>query len=147
MNSKLKLTYIRFSRFLVELWRLLLCRSFLWLLLHPHCCVVTSGSPRLARPPSPGPCLDFGFQYAFIRNNRSKKFGVEYWALPGSNSPWRPCFNIDSFLRNTGNLSYSDLGKDCLKTTWKSQTVNINPPSSIWLQTKKSFHLFLFLNF
>ena len=27
-----------------------------------------------------GPCLDFGFQYALIRNNRSKKFGVEYWA-------------------------------------------------------------------
>ena len=31
----------------------------------------------------PEPCLDFGFQYAFIRNNRSKRFGVEYWALPG----------------------------------------------------------------
>ena len=36
------------------------------------------------------PCLDFGFQYALIRNNWSKKFGVEYWTLPGSNSPWRP---------------------------------------------------------
>ena len=22
-----------------------------------------------ARPPRPGPCLDFGFQYALIRNN------------------------------------------------------------------------------
>ena len=31
------------------------------------------GAPRLARPPRPGPCLDFGFQYARIRNNRSKK--------------------------------------------------------------------------
>ena len=28
--------------------------------------------------PGPGPCLDYGFHYAFIRNNRSKKFGVEY---------------------------------------------------------------------
>ena len=46
---------------------------------------------QLARPTRPGPCLDFGFQYALIRNNRSKKFGVEYWALPGSNSPWSPC--------------------------------------------------------
>ena len=33
-----------------------------------------AGTPRLARPPRPGPCLDFGFQYAFIRNNRSKNF-------------------------------------------------------------------------
>ena len=34
-----------------------------------------SGPPRLARAPSPGPgpCLDFGFQYALIRNKRSKK--------------------------------------------------------------------------
>ena len=37
------------------------------------------------------PCLDVGFQYTLIRNNRPKNFGVEYWALPGSNSPWRPC--------------------------------------------------------
>jgi hypothetical protein len=51
----------------------------------------------LARPPRPGPCLDFGFQYALIRN-RSKKMGVEYWALPRSNSPWRPCFRI-TFLQ------------------------------------------------
>ena len=28
--------------------------------------------------------------HSFIRNNRSKKFGVEYRALPGTNSPWRP---------------------------------------------------------
>ena len=35
--------------------------------------------PRLARSPRPGPCLDFGFQYALSRNNRSKKIGVEYW--------------------------------------------------------------------
>ena len=45
------------------------------------------GPPRLARPPRPGPCLDFGFQYALIRNNQTKKFGVEYKALPDSNSP------------------------------------------------------------
>ena len=37
--------------------------------------VALSGPPRLARPPRPGPCLDFGFQYTLIRNNRSKKFG------------------------------------------------------------------------
>ena len=46
-----------------------------------------SGPPRLARPPRPGPCLDFGFQYSLIRNKRSKNFMVKYWALPGSNSP------------------------------------------------------------
>ena len=30
----------------------------------------------MARPPKPGPCLDFGYQYALIRNNRSTKIGV-----------------------------------------------------------------------
>ena len=35
-----------------------------------------TGPLWLARPLRPGPCLDFGFQYALIRNNRSKKFGV-----------------------------------------------------------------------
>ena len=33
----------------------------------------------------------FVFQYTHIRNNGPKNFGIEYWALPGSNSPWRPC--------------------------------------------------------
>ena len=32
-----------------------------------------TGPPRLARPPRPGPCLDFGFQDALTRNNWSKK--------------------------------------------------------------------------
>ena len=59
--------------------------------------IVSTGPPRLARPPRPGPYLDFGFQYALIRNNRSKKIGVEYWALPGSYSPWRPC-SKDTYL-------------------------------------------------
>ena len=31
--------------------------------------------PRPPRPPRPGPCLDFGFQYALIRNNQSKNVG------------------------------------------------------------------------
>ena len=35
----------------------------------------SSGTPRLLRPPRPRPCLNFGFQYALIRNNRSKNFG------------------------------------------------------------------------
>ena len=52
---------------------------------------MVTGPPR---QPRTGPCLDFGFQYALIRTNRSKKFGVEYWTLPGSNSPWRPCTNL-----------------------------------------------------
>ena len=34
-----------------------------------------TGTPRLARPPRPGPCLDFGFQYTLIRNNWLKKNG------------------------------------------------------------------------
>ena len=53
-----------------------------------------SGAPQLARLPRPGPCLDFGFQYDLIRNHWSKKLGVEYWALPGTNSLWRPCFSV-----------------------------------------------------
>ena len=32
-------------------------------------------------------------RYALIGNNWSIKFGVEYWALPGSNWPWRPWVN------------------------------------------------------
>ena len=52
---------------------------------------IGAGLPGLQRQLWTGPCLDFGFQYAVIRNNRSKKFGVEYWELPGSNSPWQPC--------------------------------------------------------
>ena len=43
-----------------------------------------TGASRMARPSRPGPCLDFGFQYCLIRNNWSRKIGVEYWALPGS---------------------------------------------------------------
>ena len=46
----------------------------------------STGPPWLARP-----CLDFEFQYDLIRNNWSNKFGIEYWALPGSNTPWHPC--------------------------------------------------------
>ena len=42
--------------------------------------------------------LNFGFQYTLIRIGWSKKFGVEYWALFGSNSLWRPC------LHNTFNM-------------------------------------------
>ena len=42
-------------------------------------------------------CLDFGFQYTLIRNSWSKKFGVEYWALPGSNSPWRGAPDMHNF--------------------------------------------------
>ena len=40
----------------------------------------------------------FCFQYALLRNNWSKKFGVEYWTLPGSNSPWRPWVLISEKL-------------------------------------------------
>ena len=46
--------------------------------------------PRQGRQARFGPSLDFRFQYALIRNNWSKKFGVEYWTLPGSNLLWRP---------------------------------------------------------
>ena len=47
--------------------------------------------------------LDFGFQYALIRNNRSKNFWVEFWTLPGSNLPWRPCTWWFSDLYSLGN--------------------------------------------
>jgi hypothetical protein len=48
----------------------------------------SAGPPWLARPPRPGACLDFGFQYA---QTTGQKIRVEYWALSGLNSPWRPC--------------------------------------------------------
>ena len=70
-----------------ELMQVYLQNYFLTYIL---CIPILSGAPRLARPPRPGPCLDFGFQQALIRNNRSKNFGLEYWALPGSNLSWCP---------------------------------------------------------
>ena len=54
---------------------------------------IYAGPPWQARQARFGPCLDFGFQYALIRNNQSKNFGVEYWTLPGSNLLWRLCDN------------------------------------------------------
>ena len=33
---------------------------------------LTAGAPQLTRPPRPGPCLHFGFQYSLVRSNRSK---------------------------------------------------------------------------
>ena len=50
-----------------------------------------------------------GFQYALIRNNRSKKFGVEYWALPGSNSPWRPWSLMSTGLTHCISCYYVNL--------------------------------------
>ena len=52
--------------------------------------------PWLARLPRPGPCLDFGFQLSIWSYKKPpvKKLGVEYWALPGTNSLWRPCYSI-----------------------------------------------------
>ena len=35
-----------------------------------------------------------------------KYFGVEYWTLPGSNSPWRPCYVIVG-LHLFKNLTFS----------------------------------------
>ena len=40
-----------------------------------------SRATTAGKAPRPGPCLDLGFQYALIRNNRSKEFGVEYFFL------------------------------------------------------------------
>ena len=69
-----------------------------------------SGPPRQGRQARFSPCLDFGFQYTLIRNNWFKKFGVEYWTLPGSNSPWRPCRLCvtcqEEFLRVFEKISY-----------------------------------------
>ena len=39
-----------------------------------------AGAPWLARLPRPGPCLDFGLQYALIRNNWPK-FAVAHKGL------------------------------------------------------------------
>ena len=85
-----------FCQFLIVFWMFWINLDFelRWVLHKLLLQLPYTGPPRLARPPRPGPCLDFGFQYALIRNNRLKKFGVEYWALPGSNSPWRPCDGI-----------------------------------------------------
>ena len=66
-----------------------------------------AGPPRLARPPRPGPCLNVGFQYPLIRNNLSKKFAVEYWALPGPNSPWRPWMAIHHVCSNPTTVFFN----------------------------------------
>ena len=55
---------------------------------HFICRAATAG-----KAPKSGPCLDFWFQYALISNNRPKNIEVEYRALPGSNSQWRPWAN------------------------------------------------------
>ena len=65
-------------------------------------------------------CLDFGFQYALIRNNQSKKFGVEYWTLPGSNWPWRPwmgLITVMSFAHSVGWVLHIGWG-NLLKGLW-----------------------------
>ena len=51
------------------------------------------------------------FIRALIRNNRSKNFGVEYWTLPGSNSPWRLWMDYTALVSvlyffKIDNLSY-----------------------------------------
>ena len=43
--------------------------------LRRKCLQLNAGPPRLARPPRPESCLEFGFQHALIRNNRSKNLG------------------------------------------------------------------------
>ena len=53
--------FVIFSHFVIEM-----CKFSEWT-------AMLTGAPRLARPPKPGPCLDFGFQYALIRNNCSQK--------------------------------------------------------------------------
>ena len=50
-----------------------------------------AGPPRQGRQARFGPCLDFEFQYALIRN---KKFWGRILDLAGSNSRWRPCIGI-----------------------------------------------------
>jgi hypothetical protein len=52
--------------------------------------ILAHSVPWQPRQPSNGPCLDFGSLYTLIRNNWTKKFGVEYWTLPSSNLLWRP---------------------------------------------------------
>ena len=83
------------------------------------------GPPLLARPPRPGPCLDFEFQYSLIRNNRSKKFGEEYWALSGSNLPWRPCRLWYKFVRRPWTF-FSLFQLNCIKRLMKKLKIVIN---------------------
>ena len=59
-----------------------------------------SGAPRMARPPRPGPCLDFGFQYSLIRNNLSKKFGGRILGLARLKFAMAPLASI-YFVVNT----------------------------------------------
>ena len=105
------------------------CRKIHWLRLFEY--KLLAGPPRLLRPPRPGPCLNFGFQYAFIRNNRSKKFGVEYWALPGSNSPWWPCLckDLQSFYEKSNIFC---LSQSPIATTSKKK-VNLPAKQYTWL--------------
>ena len=100
------------------------------------------GAPQLARPPRSGPCLDFGFQYALIRNNRSKRFGViEYWALPGSNSPWRPCIEQPCKLKGVSVLFNLFFPKFCwLRPNYAEQHLSNEKIADIWLWVCRLVH-------
>ena len=52
-----------------------------------------TGPSQLARPPSPGPFLDFGFQYT---NQPVKKDWGRILDLDWLNFAWRPCYIIYS---------------------------------------------------
>ena len=49
--------------------------EFCFLMLNVDTITPGATAGKAPRPPRPGPCLDFGFQYALIRNNWSKKVG------------------------------------------------------------------------
>ena len=98
-------------------WRLL-CNSFNfgWILVAISLSKHVSGLPwqaRQWRKARFGPCLDFGFQNALIRNNWSKKFWVEYWTLPGSNTSWWSCvllnFEMSWIKEFNKNLIFIDM--------------------------------------
>ena len=97
---------------------------------------------QLQRQPRFGPCLD----YTLARNNRSKYFGVEYWTLPGSNTPWRPWLYFKEVLR-AGRLVFcccSNGGETCsaswiwfIKRFWNWEIFCL---SEIFCPSKQTFY-------
>ena len=108
----------------------------------------TPGPPQLARPtrpPRPGPCLDFGFQYVLIRDNPSKKSWVEYWALSGSNLLWRPCKRslLLKFNRSFNSLKNSAAICFCQQKEFEKELLNIEENQMALSNIKQNFSAFL----
>ena len=78
-----------------------------------------------------------------IRNNWSKKFAVEYWTLPGSNSPWRPWYWTEAWKIWGHSLTkFKNNCKKSLLSCWgvtkkyELMMTNVNFPPQVYTYDK-----------